>query len=198
MGLSGDTGASLRDTMRALITCGVPPEEYWQYTEKDPDFDQDPPTFVYAVAQNYKVLKYFRHDPFDKNVPPERVLESVKKYLAAGIPSMFGFHGFPSYRVESVWSLGEFPFPCPDEYRVMLHAIVAAGYDDNKLIRNPLCGKETTGALLIRNSWGIEKGWGEKGYGWIPYEYVLCRLALDFWSLLSMEVVDSGRFGFAS
>ena len=70
---------------------------------------------------------------------------------------------------------------------------MAVGYDDNKKIKNTACGEETTGALLIRNSWGTK--WGEKGYGWLPYDYVLNRLALDFWSLLSMEWVDTGKFG---
>ncbi|WP_230669000.1 hypothetical protein [Methanosarcina barkeri] len=31
------------------------------------------------------------------NTLPSDVLFSVKKYLAAGIPSMFGFFGFPSF-----------------------------------------------------------------------------------------------------
>jgi len=34
------------------------------------------------------------------------------------------------------------------------------------------------------------------GTGWLPYDYVLDNLALDFWSLLGMEWVDSGQFGF--
>jgi C1A family cysteine protease len=36
---------------------------------------------------------------------------------------------------------------------------------------------------------------GDKGYGWLPYDYVLNNLALDFWSLLSMEWMDSKQFG---
>ena len=72
------------------------------------------------------------------------------------------------------------------------HAIVAVGYDDSRVVANPVTNKKTKGALLIRNSWG--DSWGEHGYGWMPYEYVLQNVALDFWSLLKMEYVDSSQF----
>ena len=35
---------------------------------------------------------------------------------------------------------------------------------------------------------------GQGGYGWMPYEYVLKGVALDFWSLLKMEWVDTDQF----
>jgi len=191
MGVVGDTGAWLRNTMGALCLCGVPPEKYWKYTDKKPDFDKEPSSFVYAVADNYEALRYFCHDPLGKNIPPATVLARVKHFLAAGIPSMFGFYGFPSFGSSDV--RGGIPFPCPGEHAQWGHAIVAVGYDDSKKIKNTRCNKTTTGALLIRNSWGT--GWGDKGYGWLPYGYVLSRIALDFWSLLSMEWVDTAKFG---
>jgi C1A family cysteine protease len=187
----GDTGAWLRSTMGALALCGVPPEKYWPYTDKTPDFDKEPTSFVYAVADNYEAMKYFCHDPMNDQLKPVDVLQSVKKYLAAGVPSVFGFFGFPSF--EKAEAKGDIPYPCPGEKSQWGHAIAAVGYDDKKKIKNMKCNKSTTGALLIRNSWGKE--WGEKGYGWLPYEYVLNKLAVDFWSLLSMEMVDTKQFG---
>jgi C1A family cysteine protease len=34
----------------------------------------------------------------------------------------------------------------------------------------------------------------DKGYGWLPYEYVLEGLADDWWSLLKGEWIDTGEF----
>jgi C1A family cysteine protease len=195
MNVTGDTGAWLRNVMGALVLCGVPDEKYWPYTDKsgaEPDgFDREPPAFVYAVADNYQALKYFCHDSIGANVQPAAVLTTVKQYLSAGIPSMFGFWGFPSFNDTNV--IGGIPFPCPGESAQWGHAIVAVGYDDGKKILNTKCNKETKGALLIRNSWG--KSWGDNGYGWLPYEYLLNKLAMDFWSLLGMDWVETKQFG---
>ena len=191
MGVTGDTGAWLRNTMGAMVLCGVPPEKYWPYTDADPDFDREPPSFVYAVADNYEALRYFCHDPLGQNRPPDKVLTTVKWFVAAGVPSMFGFFGFPSFNDSNV--KGGIPYPCPGERARWGHAIVAVGYDDDLKIKNTRCNKETQGAFLIRNSWGT--GWGDKGYGWLPYDYVLNRFAVDFWSLLTMEWVDTNQFG---
>lgn len=190
MGVAGDTGAWLRTTMGALAHCGAPPEKYWPYTDQEPDFDIEPSAFIYALADEFEALKYFCHDPLGKKLTTDVVLARVKGFLAVGIPSMFGFFGFPSFGQTDV--KGGIPFPCPGEKAQWGHAIVAVGYDDAKKIKNTKCDKKTTGALLIRNSWG--PGWGDNGYGWLPYDYVLEKLALDFWSLLSMGWVDTGEF----
>lgn len=191
MQVTGDTGAWLRNTMGALVFCGVPNEKFWPYTDAKPEFDKEPGSFVYAIADDYKAMKYFCHDPQGANVPGDDVLLGVKKYLAAGIPSMFGFWGFPSF--ESCDLTGGIPYPCPGEQAQWGHAIVAVGYDDSKKLKNTKCNKTTTGALLIRNSWGAT--WGEQGYGWMPYDYVTNKLATDFWSLLNMAWVETGQFG---
>ena len=94
VGVEGDTGAWLRNAIGALALCGVPPERYWPYTDAVPDFDQEPTSFVYSVADNFEALRYFCHDPRRASLPYEKVLANVKRFLAAGIPSMFGFWGF--------------------------------------------------------------------------------------------------------
>lgn len=186
--LKGDSGAFLRSTMGALVLFGVPPEEYWPYTDKDPDFDKEPSAFCYSFATSYKSIKYFRHD--SPNLSKEAVLESIKKTLAAGIPSMFGFTVFNS--ISQAAKSGKIPFPCSKEKILGGHAIVAVGYNDSMVIKNTTCGIETQGALLIRNSWG--ESWGDKGHGWLPYDYILKEVAVDFWSILQQNWVDTGQF----
>ncbi|MHB8055747.1 MAG: C1 family peptidase [Candidatus Aminicenantales bacterium] len=185
----GDTGAYLRTTIGAMVLFGVPPEEYWPYDDGAERFDREPPAFCYAFAQNYKTIRYFRHDL--PGNPAAETLERVKTHLAAGHPSMFGFTVYSS--IESADARGAIPFPGPKERVEGGHAVVAVGYDDRLKIENGKNGgKETTGALLVRNSWGT--GWGDGGYGWLPYEYVRCGLAEDFWSVLKKEWIDTGAF----
>ena len=188
MKMKGDTGAYLRKTMGAMVLFGVPPEEYWPYTDDGEKFDKEPPAFCYAFAQNYKTIQYYRHDP--PGVLPGAVLERVKAHLAGGHPSMFGFTVYSS--IELADKRGAIPFPGPSERILGGHAVAAVGYDDRVKIATASSGGECMGALLIRNSWG--KGWGDNGYGWLPYEYILHGLAEDFWSVLKKEWIDTGVF----
>lgn len=186
--LEGDAGAFIRSTMGALVLFGVPPEKYWPYTDGVPDFDREPSAFCYSFAENYKSIKYFRHDA--PHLSEDAVLSSLKRSISAGVPAMFGFTVYNS--LEHAQRDGKIPFPTGGERILGGHAVVAVGYDDRMEIRNPDSDKPTVGALLIRNSWG--DGWGDAGYGWLPYEYVLRELAMDFWSILKQEWVDTGQF----
>ena len=184
---TGDTGAFLRTTMGALTLFGVPPEEYWKY---DPaNFDVEPSAFLYAYAQSFQAISYYRLDP--PGTTPVALLNQIKTYLAGGLPSGFGFTVYDS--ISQAQTTGKIPFPTAGEKIVGGHAIMAVGYDDTMKIKNTSVGAvETTGAFLIRNSWGQE--WGAAGYGWLPYEYVLKGLAADWWSLLKGEWIDTGAF----
>lgn len=184
---TGDTGAFLRTMIGALALFGVPPEEYWPYVEAD--FDNEPSAFCYAFAQNYQAISYYRLDP--PGTATNVLLNQIKTNLAADLPSIFGFTVYSSYLQASI--SGKIPYPTTGERIVGGHAVVAVGYDDSIKIKNTNPEAiETKGALLIRNSWGTE--WGSGGYGWMPYDYVLKGLAVDWWSLLKNEWIDTGAF----
>lgn len=185
-GLAGDSGAALRMTMGAMALLGVPPEEFWPYTDDPVQFDIDPPPFCYSFAQNFQALTYYRLDP--AGTQPKPLLDSIKAHLASQIPAIFGFAVFGS--IAEAIDDGKIPFPTANDSFEGGHAVLAVGYDDN--VKVPNQEGETKGALLIRNSWSAE--WGEDGYGWLPYDYVLEELANDWWVMLESEWIDTGAF----
>jgi C1A family cysteine protease len=177
LGWTGDTGAWLRTAMQAMVVFGVPPEKHLPYNISN--YDDEPSAFCYSFAQNYKSIRYFRLD--NAGFTGAKLLKRIKGFLKAGYPSMFGFTVY-NFGNEN----GEIAYPGQFDSAKGGHAVVAIGYDDARKI-----GADT-GALKIRNSWGT--GWGEDGYGWLPYSYVENGLAVDFWSLFKADYVDTGQF----
>ena len=191
---TGDVGAYLRTTMAAIALFGIPPESYYPYITAD--YDKEPDQFVYSIADNYEATCYFCHDPIQAKLSGDVVINQIKKFIHVSIPSMFGFYVFPSFTsgmVGNKRNVGYIPFPGDNEDIEGGHAVTIAGYDDNIVITNTLTGGVTIGAFKIINSWGT--AWGLDGYGWLPYKYVEAGLACDFWSLISMKWLDTGKFG---
>jgi C1A family cysteine protease len=176
--LQGDTGATIRYTWKALVQFGIPPEEYLPYDVAKYDAEPDP--FLYSCAKRFPAILYVRLDP--PCTRGEGIVLNVKAYLAAGFPCAFGFP------VTDVLSAdGNILFPRKTDTFRGGQAVLAVGFDDHRRI-----GSASKGALLIRNSWGLQ--WGEEGYGWLPYEYLLKHLAVDFWTLLNRDWLDCGEF----
>jgi len=178
MGVTGDTGGYLRTVMKALALFGLPPASCWPY--HIPSFDIEPAPFVYSYAANYKALQYLRMDPL--GFSRQDVLDYVRAALAKHFTVMFGFVVYANIEGPDI------PFPSRADAVVGGHAVLAVGYDD----KYPNIGTPNNGALIIRNSWG--EAWGDEGYGYLPYDYVLQGLAGDFWTCLSHSWVDTGVF----
>jgi C1A family cysteine protease len=175
-GAAADADSDYRTTFKAMKCCGVPPEDYWPYDISR--LDAQPDAFLYSFVEPYRSTIYVRLD--QRNAPGSRNLATLKAFLAAGFPVAFGFP-VPSILPDD----GNIPYRPTFDSVHGGQALLAVGYDDHWL-------RGSRGALLVRNSWG--PGWGEKGYGWLPYVYVEERLAIEFWTLMRGDWLDSGEF----
>lgn len=176
------SGVYIPQVMGVIKLIGVPPEQYWPYPDpgtpaqprfSDPLLDAEPPPESYAAAASYRAVNYSLADVDQK---PEDLLRLAKDHLAAQVPFAFDFPVYPS--MARAQKTGRIPFPAEQEAVITNHAVVAMGYDDDLEIEGAV---KTRGALLIKNSWSEQ--WGEKGYGWLPYEFVLQARTRDFWTL---------------
>lgn len=184
LGWTGDTGAYIRTTIKAMVLFGVPPENDWPYLAEL--LDRDPDAYLYAYAQNFKAMKYARLDEYGKR--GTETLIDIKKTICDGFPIAFGF---PVYRsIECMGPNFIIPLPVtPSDKLVGGHAVLAVGYND--AIHCP--HQDEPGALIIKNSWGPL--WGDMGYGYLPYDYVRKEMALDFWTIFHQEWVNPEQFG---
>lgn len=175
--LQGDSGTTLRATLKAIARFGAPSERYWPYDL--PMADTEPSCCVFASANKYPGLLYVRLDA--RRLRGRRTLELVKSFLAAGFASVCGFPVTTGLTSEP-----EIAFPTVFDDVRGGQAVLVVGYDDRRRVRSD------RGALLVQNSWGTE--WGDRGFGWLPYSYVLEQLAVDFWTLLRPEWSASSEF----
>ena len=171
-----DSGATIRDAIKAGAQYGVADEAAWGYDISK--FTTNPPTTVWSSAATHMVTSYHAITDGD--------LQTMKSVLASGFLIGFGFQVFDYMMSAQMASTGMLPYPGQDEQLQGGHAVCLVGYDDTKQITRS-DGTVSTGAFLVRNSWGT--GWGLAGYFWVAYDYVGdTNLASDFWVVQSAPI----------
>lgn len=155
--VENDSGATLRNTVKAMNKVGACGEEVWPYVITK--FTNKPGDNCYKIAKDNKAIKYERLS---------RSLYDFKSCLASGFPFVGGFAVYESFESREVAKTGMMVMPGKDEKFYGGHAILVMGYDDSMQ------------CFIVRNSWGSK--WGDKGYFYMPYDYLLNRqLSDDFW-----------------
>ena len=164
-----DSGAQIRDGIKALASVGVCSEDLLPYIPAH--YKRKPAPACYAQAAANKISKYARLGEFGGASSAVQLKTDIINCLASGMPFTFGFSVFESFESAAVAKSGLVPMPQKSEKLLGGHAVYAIGYDlDNGLVR-------------VRNSWGT--GWGIGGDFLIPMEYLLnSNLAEDFWAIL--------------
>ncbi len=159
--VKSDSGAQIRDGIKVVVRDGVCSEAEWPYEVTK--YATKPTAACYRDAAKERVKSY---------MSLTQSLLQLKACLAEGFPFVFGFSVFESMESDLVKKDGMIPMPQPNDGLLGGHAVACVGYDDRHHY------------FIIRNSWGVE--WGDGGYGYLPYAYMLdSGLTADFWTLRS-------------
>jgi C1A family cysteine protease len=160
-----DSGATIRDTLKAANKFGVLDEKLWPYDTTK--FAVNPASNLWTAAATHKVTSY--HSIADGD------LTTMKALIASGFLVGFGFSVYSYFMTQDMAKNAFLHLPAKSETLEGGHAVALCGYDDAK------------GAFLVRNSWGAN--WGLAGYFWMAYDYVAkTSLASDFWVIQSSPV----------
>jgi C1A family cysteine protease len=191
-GFTGDSGLWLKHGIGTLVRHGALDSHRWPYDTTK--FDEYPPPHLHGYADDFRAIKYFRLD--SPTIPKSEHLALINKYLTEKWPVTTGFYCFESLNLATTSQTGEVPFPKNGEAVIGGHAIFLYGFDDDKVITNPLNGQSTKGAWKFRNSWG---SWGSNGDGWLPYAYITdgrygTPLADEFFTVTSAKWLNLQDF----
>jgi len=157
-----DSGAQIRDVMKALATYGVCLESTWPY--RAGDYSLQPSPAAIGEATHHRILTYYR-------IPN---LPLIKHCLADGFPIVGGFSVPENAMGPQCAKTGVVIYPEPGESFVGGHAVLFVGYDDAR------------GVVKFANSWST--GWGDRGFGYLPYAFFFTGLANDFWTIRREEM----------
>jgi C1A family cysteine protease len=145
-----DCGSVMSHAIESLKRYGACSEKAWP---NNPDkITKQPPREAYIEASKFKIkeAQYLETD-----------LDAWRHTLAQGYPIAFALNTFESFD-EAMRSKGRVPMPKrSDNVREShgWHAMLCVGYSDPDQM------------FIIRNSWS--ERWGDKGYAYIPYDYVM-------------------------
>ncbi len=160
--INQDSGARISNGMKLLRDLGTSTEETWSY---DDDNDNNPKTIekfqVSPDKDAFNTASEFRV----KEIKHLEGLRDIKYALAKQNPVAFGMVVFDDLFYTKD---GTLPPPNLKKKSQGGHAVFAVGYDDKQKV------------LIVKNSWS--KNWGDKGYFYLPYEYVKQGLVFDAWT----------------
>jgi len=164
-----DVGASLRDTCKSIYKFGICEENLMPYDEKK--YSHPPSKKAFQSAGKYRISAY-------KSLS---TLDEIKQNLALRQqPVLLGMDVYESFESNVVKDTGKMRMPKKNEKNLGGHAVLVTGYKDSKRSYGFMSNnKSDSGYLIIRNSWG--SNWGDKGYFYMPYEYVKPEYTYDYW-----------------
>jgi C1A family cysteine protease len=157
--VNDDSGAVIRDVMKAVAMYGACSENNWTYDVSK--FTIHPPLNVVMAAQTH--IKSFQYMAVNQD------LNSMKNALAQNFPIIFGMSVYTSFEDDIVSKTGQVPMPnLQNEENLGGHCQLICGFSDEKQ------------HFIVMNSWNTS--WGDNGFCYIPYQYLLDNnLASDFW-----------------
>jgi C1A family cysteine protease len=157
-----DSGAYIRDGIKATNHYGVSLESYWPYNIKK--FRQEPITEAKNDALNRKVTLYERVADFNGCIDA----------LSNGYPVIIGFDVYTSFMSATVTRTGNMPYPNTKREKLLGgHAVLLVGYDKTKKV------------FIVRNSWGTS--WGDRGYFYMPFNVINPNMSDDYWIIKSVN-----------
>lgn len=154
-----DAGAYIRDSMDRLRAVGIPPASNWKYNAKL--FAKKPTPSVYKAAKAWKLGAHYKI----------MSLTELLRALASNCAVVGGISVYDSMMTPAVERTGVVPMPRQSEEMLGGHAVYFDHYS------------QATRLIRFQNSWG--EGWGDNGYGYIPFEYFRPDLADDFWAMVN-------------
>jgi hypothetical protein len=163
-----DEGSAIGLAIEGLKQYGACSEETWPFDSGS--VNEEPSADAYEEASQF-VIEETELVPTDLN--------AWRRCLAEGYPIIFGlslYNSFDNHRRKGLVSL-------PSEAESARgthsgHAMLCVGYSD------------TDKVFIVRNSWG--HGWGDKGYCYIPYRYIINEKwnGGDSWIIRRLETLE--------